>query len=154
MAAELEPLPDSDSDLEAETGAGGGGGVVGFLMDAITFTIVTVKLAAASTAMLWLSRTVQGAYDYVEECAAHVDGQMDLAESLNVDPAVVGAHRDAATVMREILDDAEALAEEAQQMAADFQAAKEGHEEDYGPVAEAMNNKPGQVADSSYYANR
>ncbi|PBC72392.1 hypothetical protein BX261_7266 [Streptomyces sp. 2321.6] len=119
--------------------------------DGVTYTVATAKLGLASAAMLALSESVRGAYTYVEGCAASVDQLADTASTLWVEGAVVDAHRDAATMMRGVLADAESLANEAAEMAADFKAAKEGHEADYGPVAEEMANKP---TDRTYYSNR
>jgi hypothetical protein len=124
------------------------------LVDGVTYTVIVVRLASASMSMLSLSQAVRGAYNYVEGCAKSVDNLADTAASLNVDDAVVSAHRDAATVMRGVLADAEALANEAAEMASDFQTAKAEHEDDYGPVHEAMTTKQGAVADRTYYSNR
>jgi hypothetical protein len=124
------------------------------LIDGLTYTVIVVRLASASMSMMQLSQAVRGAYNYVEGCAKAVDNLADTASSLGGDDAVTSAHRDAATVMRGVLADAEALATEAEQMASDFQAAKSEHEDDYGPVHEAMTTKPGAVADRTYYSNR
>jgi len=124
------------------------------ISDGVTFTIVTARLVSASMSMLQLSQAVHGAYNYVEGCAKSVDNLADTAAGLGVDDAVISAHRDAATVMRGVLADAEALATEAAEMARDFDNAKADHEADYGPVHEAMTNKPGAVADRTYYSNR
>lgn len=131
-----------------------GGKVADTLMDGVTYTIIVVRLAAASVAMLALSEAVRGAFNYVEGCAKSVEHLADTASGLNVDPAVVSAHQDAATVMRGVLADAADLSTEAAEMASDFQTAKDEHEADYGPVHEAMTNKPGQIADRTYYSNR
>ncbi|MCS0605983.1 hypothetical protein NX794_32965 [Streptomyces sp. LP11] len=131
-----------------------GGKIADTIVDGVTFTIIVVRLAAASTAMLALSEAVRGAFKYVEGCAKSVDHLADTASGLNVDPAVVSAHQDAATVMRGVLADAEDLSTEAAEMASDFRTAKDEHEADYGPVHEAMTNKPGQIADRTYYSNR
>lgn len=121
------------------------------LGDGITYTVAMAKLGLASAAMLALSEAVRGAYNYVEDCARSVDQLADTASTLWVEGAVVNAHRDAAAVMRGVLADAESLANEAAEMAAEFNAAKEGHEADYGPVAELM---AGKDTDRTYYSNR
>ncbi|WP_327332889.1 hypothetical protein [Streptomyces anulatus] len=128
-----------------------GSKVVELFADGITYTIATAKLGAASIAMFALSEAVRGAYNYVDDCARSVDTLADTASTLWVEGDVVNAHRDAAGVMRGVLADAESLANEAAEMAADFKLAKEGHEADYGPVAELMAGKP---TDRSYYSNR
>lgn len=122
--------------------------------DGVTFIVVTTRLAATASAMWSLSRAVRGAYDYVESCAQSVDQQAEIAAGLNVSGEVVDAHRDAAGVMRGVLDDAQQLADEAEEMAADFQSAEDDHRADYGPVHEAMTTKPGTIADRRYYANQ
>ncbi|MFI8888265.1 hypothetical protein [Streptomyces sp. NPDC053813] len=131
-----------------------GGRIAETLVDGITFTIIVVRLTAASVAMFSLSEAVRGAFTYVEGCAKSVNHLADTASGLDVDPAVVSAHQDAATVMLAVLADAEDLATEAAEMSSDFQTAKDEHEADYGPVHEAMTNKPGQIADRTYYSNR
>ncbi|MGW1037869.1 hypothetical protein ACWD4Z_37495 [Streptomyces antibioticus] len=131
-----------------------GGKIADTLMDAVTYTIIVARLAAASMAMLSLSEAVRGAFNYVKGCAKSVEHLADTASGLGVDDAVVSAHQDAATVMRGVLADAESLSTEAAEMASDFQTAKDEHEGDYGPVHEAMTNKPGAIADRTYYSNR
>ncbi|MFC5170644.1 hypothetical protein [Streptomyces mutomycini] len=131
-----------------------GSKVADTLTDGVTFTIIAVRLAAASVAMLALSEAVRGAYNYIEGCARSVDNLADTAAGLGVDDVVTGAHRDAAGIMRGVLAAAEDLSTEAAEMGRDFQNAKEGHEADYGPVHEAMTTKPGAVADRTYYSNR
>lgn len=131
-----------------------GGRIADTLADGVTYTIIVARLATASMAMLSLSEAVRGAFNYVEGCAKSVNNLADTAAGLGVDDAVVSAHNDAATVMRGVLADAEALANEAAEMSSDFETAKAEHEADYGPVHEAMTNKPGAIADRTYYSNR
>ena len=131
-----------------------GSKVADTITDGVTFTIIAVRLAAASVAMLALSEAVRGAYNYIEGCARSVDNLADTAAGLGVDDAVVSAHRDATVIMRGVLAAAEDLSTEAAEMVRDFQNAKEGHEADYGPVHEAMTTKPGARADRTYYSNR
>lgn len=128
-----------------------GSRVVELFSDGVTYTVAMAKLGLASAAMLALSEAVRGAYNYVEDCAQSVDRLADTASTLWVEGAVVSAHRDAAVMMRGVLADAESLADEAEAMAADFQHAKQGHEADYGPVAELM---AGKDTDRTYYSNR
>ncbi|MFI8944784.1 hypothetical protein [Streptomyces syringium] len=124
------------------------------ISDGVTYTIITAQLAAASMAMLSLSEAVRGAYNYIEGCATSVDNLADTAAGLDVDDTVTSAHRDAAAIMRGVLSDAEDLANEAAEMARDFQNAKDGHEADYGPLHGAMTTKQGNEADRTYYSNR
>ncbi|MFK0203475.1 hypothetical protein [Streptomyces lavendulae] len=128
-----------------------GSRVVELFSDGITYTVAMAKLGLASAAMLALSEAVRGAYTYVEDCAASVDRLADTASTLWVEGAVVNAHRDAAVIMRGVLADAESLANEAAEMAADFSTAKAEHEADYGPVVELM---AGKDTDRTYYSNR
>ena len=104
--------------------------------------------------MLSLNQAVKGAYSYIESCAKSVDSLAETAARLDVDDSVTSAHRDAAGVMRSVLADAEALADEAADMASNFEAAADDHQADYGPVNESMVNKPGSKADRTYYQNR
>ncbi|MGW3200092.1 hypothetical protein ACWDBD_37110 [Streptomyces sp. NPDC001118] len=122
--------------------------------DIATYASVIARLGAASVAMLRFSEAVNGAYTYVENCAKSVDNLADTASNLDVDGAVISAHRDAAAVMRGVLADAKELSDAAAEMSRAFQMAKEEHEADYGPVHHAMTTKPGKVASSPYYSNR
>lgn len=131
-----------------------GAKVVEIFAEGITYTVATAKLGMASLAMLALSEAVRGTYTYVEDCARSVDTLADTASAMWVEGVVVDAHRDAAAVMRGVLADAEDLAVEAEEMARDFNAAKEEHEADYGPVHEAVVAKPGALAERTYYSNR
>ncbi|WP_030556676.1 hypothetical protein [Streptomyces exfoliatus] len=131
-----------------------GSKVAEIFVDGVTYTVATAKLGLASMAMLALSESVRGAYNYVEGCARQVDTLADTASAMWVEGVVVDAHRDAAAVMRGVLADAESLANEAEEMAGDFKAAKAGHEADYGPVHDAVVSKPGQMATREYYSNR
>ncbi|MEW1926372.1 hypothetical protein [Streptomyces sp. NPDC088360] len=131
-----------------------GAKIVDLVLEGVTYTLVLTKLVAASAAMLALSEATKNAYNYVEGCARQVDNLAETAASLDVDDAVVSAHRDAAGVMRGVLADAQALSDEAAQMARDFKNAAGEHEADYGPVADAMRTKRGQVAHRTYYSNR
>lgn len=131
-----------------------GGRIVDCIIEAVTFTMVIVRLGIAAAAMLLLSQAVDGAYGYVEGCASTVDGLADIAASLNVDDTVTGAHHDAAGVMRETLALADALSSEAQEMSTEFNNAASGHEGDYGDVNEAMQTGDADVAEREYYSNR
>src|ERR1043165_5219269 len=111
--------------------AGVGGRIADTLMDGVTYTVIVVKLAAASVAMLSLSEAVRGAFNYIEGCAKTVNNLADTASGLGVDDAVVSAHNDAAAVMRGCLAAAEDLSTEASEMASDFTTAKDEHEADY-----------------------
>ncbi|GHE56415.1 hypothetical protein GCM10018785_27140 [Streptomyces longispororuber] len=141
---------DTPADLPAERS----GRIVDVIADAMTFTLVIVRLATAAVAMRHLSQAVKGAYSYVEDCAKTVDGLADVAASLAVDDSVTSSHHDAAATMRESLAFADALAEEAAEMATEFDNAARDHESDYGDVNEAMQAGPYDVAEREWYSNR
>ncbi|MFF4120127.1 hypothetical protein ACFY0P_42740 [Streptomyces sp. NPDC001714] len=122
--------------------------------EGVRYGILLVQLTAAGVALGYLSEAVRSAYRYVEGCAASVDRLADKAASLHVDGDVVAAHRDAAAVMRSVLEEADAMAEAASDLSVMFQETADAHRADYGPVADAMNSKEGQVADREYYSNR
>ncbi|GAA2417908.1 hypothetical protein ACFPFX_04710 [Streptomyces mauvecolor] len=142
--------PDSGGDLPVLHG----GRIVDVIADALTFTLVIARLALAATAMRLLSQAVKGAYAYVEDCAQTVDGLADVAAALAVDDSVTSAHHDAAAVMRESLELADALSAEAAEMSTEFDNAARDHESDYGDVNEAMQTGPYDVAEREYYSNR
>ncbi|MEU6175842.1 hypothetical protein ABZ832_28535 [Streptantibioticus parmotrematis] len=131
-----------------------GGRIVDVIADALTFTLVVARLAIAATAMRMLSQAVKGAYSYVEGCAKQVDHLADVAASLAVDDTVTSSHHDAAGVMRESLDLADALSDEAAEMSTEFDNAARDHEADYGTVNEAMQSGPYDVAEREWYSNR
>ncbi|MCI3276279.1 hypothetical protein [Streptomyces cylindrosporus] len=125
-----------------------------YIGEAVRYTVLLTQLAAAGVALGLLSEAVRSAYRYVEGCAASVDRLADKAASLHVDGDVVAAHYDAASVMRSVLEEADAMAEAASDLSVMFQQTADAHRADYGPVADAMNSKDGQVADREYYSNR
>ncbi|GAA1401533.1 hypothetical protein GCM10009639_43930 [Kitasatospora putterlickiae] len=137
-----------DGTGEALTGAGGA------LADAVRFGIVVAQLAIASVKLAFLSERVRATYRYVEDCARSVDRLADQAAALNVDRDTVGEHRDAATVMRAVLEEAEAMAQATEDLSTLFQATADAHEADYGPVAEAADAMPVEMADREFYSNR
>jgi hypothetical protein len=130
------------------------GRIVDVIADALTFTLVIARLAIAAIAMRMLSQAVKGAYSYVEDCAKQVDHLSDLAATLAVDDAVTSAHHDAAGQMRGSLALADALSDEAAEMASEFDNAARDHDEDYGTVNEAMQSGPYDIAEREWYSNR
>jgi hypothetical protein len=121
---------------------------------AVRFGVVVVQLTAASVSMLGLSERVRATFQYVEKCAASVDRLADLAASMHVDADTVGEHRDAAAVMRSVLEEAESMAAECEDMATLFHATADAHIADYGPVADAFDNMSVPMADREFYSNR
>jgi len=124
--------------------------------DAVRFVIVVAQLTAASATMIGLAQKVRATFKYVKDCADSVDRLADQAASLKVDQYTVNEHREAATVMRSCLDEAEAMATECEEMATLFHETADAHIADYGSVAEAANNMPDDIemAERSVYSNR
>ncbi|MFI9311571.1 hypothetical protein [Streptomyces triculaminicus] len=148
------PVPGEGMDVPADLPAERSGRIVDVIADAMTFTLVIARLGIAAAAMRLLSQSVKGAYSYVEDCAKTVDGLADLAASLAVDDSVTSSHHDAAAVMRESLELADALSAEAAEMSTEFDNAARDHESDYGDVNEAMQAGPYDVAEREWYSNR
>ncbi|MEE1787734.1 hypothetical protein PUR71_33225 [Streptomyces sp. SP17BM10] len=124
------------------------------ITEAVRYGIVIAQLTAAGLKLALLSDRVTSTYEYVEKCAHSVDQLADQAEALAVDRDTVGEHRDAATLMRSVLAEAEAMAADLADLSTSFQAAADAHEADYGSVAEAANAMPVEMADRSFYSNR
>ncbi|AXK34682.1 hypothetical protein DVA86_20535 [Streptomyces armeniacus] len=126
------------------------------IVGAVRFTIVVMQLTAASVTMRGLSEQVRSTFNYVEDCAQSVDKLADQAAALNVDQSTVNEHREAATVMRTCLEEAEGMATECEEMATLFHETADAHIADYGSVAEAANNMPDGIdmADREFYSNR
>ncbi|MFF3071031.1 hypothetical protein [Kitasatospora sp. NPDC057936] len=124
------------------------------ITEGVRYGIVIAQLTAAGLKLALLSDRVTGTYDYVEKCARSVDRLADQAEALAVDRDTIGEHRDAAVVMRSVLAEAEAMAAELADLSTSFQVAAAAHEADYGPVADAANAMPVEMADRQFYSNR
>lgn len=120
----------------------------------VRFISVITQLVAAGWALRGLSQQVRGTYDYIQECSESVDRLADQAAALGVDADTVAEHREAAAVMRGVLDDAEAMAAAAEDLATLFGEASAAHEADYGSVQEAAGRMDVDMADRSFYANR
>ncbi|MGK5545688.1 hypothetical protein ACSNOH_13290 [Streptomyces sp. URMC 127] len=148
------PAPGEGMNAAADLPAERSGRIVDVIADAMTFTLVIARLGVAAAAMRLLSQAVKGAYSYVEDCAKTVDGLADLAAGLAVDDSVTSSHHDAAAVMRESLELADALSAEAAEMSTEFDNAARDHESDYGDVNEAMQAGPYDVAEREWYSNR
>ncbi|MCZ4125011.1 hypothetical protein [Streptomyces sp. H39-S7] len=127
------------------------GSVIG---EGIRYGVVIVQLTAASAKMIGLSETVRATFNYVENCAKQVNRLADLAAAKTVDKDTIGEHRDAATLMLSVLDEAEAMAVECEEMSTLFHDTADAHIADYGPVAEAVNRMSVPMADRSFYSNR
>jgi hypothetical protein len=125
-----------------------------FVVEGLRFSVLVAELGQASWAMRGLSEQVQSTYSYVEGCAASVSQLADLAASKFVDQGTVNEHREAATVMLSVLEEAQAMAAECAEMSTLFHDTADAHTADYGPVAEAFNAMPVPMADRTFYSNR
>ncbi|MFF0415614.1 hypothetical protein ACFYUY_34950 [Kitasatospora sp. NPDC004745] len=122
--------------------------------DAVSYGIVVTQLAIAAVRLAHLSEKVTGTYEYIESCADSVQRLADQAAGMNVDRDTVGEHRDAATVMLSVLDEARDMAQATEDLSTLFQQTADAHEADYGPVDDAIAAKEGELADREFYANR
>ena len=127
------------------------GAVIG---EGVRYGIVIVQLTAASAKMIGLSEKVRATFKYVENCAKQVNRLADLAAAKTVDKDTISEHRDAATLMLSVLDEAEAMAAECEEMSTLFHDTADAHIADYGPVADAVNRMSVPMADRSFYSNR
>ncbi|MFD8078192.1 hypothetical protein ACFV3E_36695 [Streptomyces sp. NPDC059718] len=175
MPGDVEPRPEGqEHDAMPVPGAGGAprfegednGGrgaletagnalaVVGsVLVEGVRYTVLLTQLTAASVALRGLSETVRSAYQYVEACGEQVNGIADLAAQLDVDELTTGEHRDAATMMRTVLEDAEAMASEVEEMSTLFQETADAHAAEYGPVVDSKHRMPVDMANRIFYSN-
>lgn len=126
----------------------------GVLETMVRYGIVIVQLAAAGVRLRGLSGQVRGTYRYVEGCSTSVDRLADQMSKLKVDIDTISEHRDAAAVMRSVLDDAEAMAAATEDLAALFTQASDAHQADYGSVAEAARAMSVPMAKAEFYSNR
>ncbi|MFF3443670.1 hypothetical protein [Streptosporangium sp. NPDC002721] len=126
----------------------------GIIVRAIRYGILIVQLVAAGVRLRGLSEQVRSTYRYVEGCASSVDRLADQMESLTVDVDTVGEHHQAATIMRSVLADAEAMAEATEDLSVSFEQTAAAHQADYGTVAEAARTMPVPMANAEFYSNR
>ncbi|MEV5526360.1 hypothetical protein [Streptomyces prunicolor] len=168
------PAPASGDNLPAPSGSGdslpapasGGGlaatasGAVGAIADAavmaVQYTVMLAKLAAAAIALRNVGARVRETYAYVGDCARNVDHLADIAASLRpaVDPATLGEHRQAANTMRGSLARACRMADTVDTISATFDAARQAHQADYGPVAEQAQAMTVPMANRNFYRSR
>jgi hypothetical protein len=126
----------------------------GVISELVKYGIVVAGLAAAGIRLAGLSERVRSTWRYVGRCAEGVDQLADQMAGLNVDTDTVSEHRDAAAVMRSVLDEAEAMAAATEDLSTAFHATSEAHQADYGSVADAANNMTVPMADADFYSNR
>lgn len=134
------------------------GGVVAMagavLAEAVRYGIVVTQLAAAGVRLRGLSEQVRSTYQYVEGCSKSVDRLADQMAGLKVDSGTVSEHHEAASIMRGVLAEADAMAAATEDLSILFDATSAAHEADYGPVVEAAQAMPVDPAESPFYANR
>jgi hypothetical protein len=126
----------------------------GLLERVVRYTIIVGQLSLASVKLAGLSEQVRGTYRYVEGCAASTDRLAEQMASLTVDPDTVGEHHQAAAVMRSVLESAETMAADMEDLSAMFQQASDDHRAEYGPVADTAQNMPVPMAEAEFYSNR
>lgn len=142
-------------DLERTDGTGGAVARAGGVIEtAITYAVVIVQLAAAGIKLRGLSQKVRSTYEYVEGCSTSVDRIADQMARLAVDVDTISEHRTAASVMRSVLADAEAMAAATEDLASMFEQTSAAHAADYGTVADTARSMPTPMADASFYSNR
>lgn len=160
------PAPASGDNPPAPASDSGGGlaattsGVVGAIADAavmaVQYTVMLAKLAAAAVALRNVGSRVRSTYAYVGDCARNVDHLADIAASLRpaVDSATLSEHRQAANTMRGCLARARRMANTVDTISATFDAARQAHQADYGPVAEQAQAMTVPMANRNFYRNR
>jgi len=142
------------SELERHEPGGAVAATGGVIDTAVKYVIVVAQLVAASVKLRGLSEQVRHTYDYVEGRATDVDRLADQMSRLTVDVDTVGEHHEAATVMRSVLAEAEAMAADTEDLSAMFALASADHQAEYGPVADTANSMPVPMADAEFYSNR
>jgi len=121
---------------------------------AAAFGVVTAALVATAERLRVLADRVRQTYGYVDSCARAVDWAADEMASLSVDEDTVGAHRDAAALMRMALERAAVMATRAEALGGLFDETSAAHRRDYGSVAAAAQALPGPQANGKFYSNR
>jgi hypothetical protein len=135
----------------AKDAAVAAGGIIG---EALRFTILVARLAAAGLALRHMGALARSTFRYVEDCARSVDRLAETAAGMNVDRDTVSEHHQAAQVMRGALAQADEMAQQSDEMSTLFDEASAAHQADYGPVAAAFQAMPVEPADRLFYANR
>ncbi|MET8545535.1 hypothetical protein ABZW03_33605 [Kitasatospora sp. NPDC004799] len=153
-----QPLTASTAPTDRDGAGGGIGSALATagraLTEAVRYGIVIAQLTATGVKLALVADVVTSAYTYVEKCAASIDRLADQAAALAVDRDTVAEHRDAAAVMRSVLEEAEAMAADLADLSTSFRATADAHEADYGSVAEAANAMPVEMAERTFYSNR
>lgn len=143
------------SELDRTESTGGAVEAAGGVLETVvSYAIVITQLAMAGIKLRGLSEQVRSTYRYVDGCAASVERLADQAAGLEVDLDTISEHREAATVMRGVLADADAMAAATEDLASLFDRASAEHQADYGPVNEAIHAMPVPMADAEFYSNR
>lgn len=121
---------------------------------ATTYASVREELRWAGGVMATLSEMVQATCRHVERCARGVDRLADQMEALEVDAETVTEHRDAAEVMRKVLEIANVLGPTMQDVRAQADAVVKAHEREYGSIVEQARAVADVAAKSAFYSNR
>ncbi len=150
MSGELVKAPGHQAGQELERS----GGVVQHLLDGVTYLRLVAQLTLAGIRLRWLSGSVRATYEYIKGCADGVDRLADQMASLEVDNQTTSEHHNAATVMRSVLADADAMASELEDLSTLFDKTGQAHRSEYGPVADAINRMPVPMAKAEFYSNR
>lgn len=124
------------------------------LAEGVRYGVVIAQLTIAGARLRGLSEQVRSTYRYVEGCSKSVDRLADQMSGLKVDSGSVAEHHEAASVMRSVLEEAEAMAAATEDLSALFDQTAAEHQADYGPVAEAFHAMPVEPAESEFYSNR
>ncbi|MFI5526872.1 hypothetical protein [Streptomyces platensis] len=124
------------------------------IAEGVRYGVVIAQLTIAGARLRGLSEQVRSTYRYVEGCSKSVDRLADQMAGLKVDHDSVAEHHEAASVMRGVLEEAEAMAAATEDLSALFDQAAAEHQADYGPVAEAFHAMPVDPAESEFYSNR
>ncbi|MGW2401780.1 hypothetical protein ACWCYY_35025 [Kitasatospora sp. NPDC001664] len=158
VSTSAAPADTGGAEVSGGAAVSAGGGILAataeVITEAVKYAIVVTQLTLAGAKLLFLAERVRATYAYVESCAESVERLADQAAGMNVDLDTVNEHREAATVMRAVLEEAEAMAAATEDLSTAFQQTADAHESDYGPVADAIATKEGAMADREFYSNR
>ncbi|NUW45516.1 hypothetical protein [Nonomuraea rhodomycinica] len=144
MGAELER-----SHTGAAVAASGG-----VLETVVRYGIIIAQLTVAGIRLRGLSEQVRDTYRYIEGCSSGVDRLAQQMASLKVDVDTVSEHHEAAAVMRSVLDEADAMAADTEDLATMFGQASDAHQADYGTVADKARSMSVPMAEAEFYSNR
>lgn len=122
--------------------------------DRVSYGAVVSDLRGAAERMRRLADLVTTAQEAVDDSAAGTDRLAGTAAALDVDTDTLAEHRQSAALMRAAADLMTEFAAGCGEMAALFTRASEGHQDDYGGVAEAVRAMPVEMANPGFYGNQ